>query len=327
MRFSLGDDRVEFAAAVRGALVDGCSPTVVRAAWDDGPLDRTIWSTLVDMGTTDPDLDWVTRVAVAEEIGRAALPHPWVETAFVAGPLLGPELGDQMASTDLASLLAPRLPVADRESWCQIGGGGAVPAGADADVLVLSGADGLEAVSPADAELTPVETVDASRRMVQVASWSSGRPLDPPAADPWLAGALGTAGVLVGLGQKLLDTTVAYVRERHQFGQPVGGFQAVKHHLADAAKDLAFARPMVHRAAHHLDTGDPAGERDVSTAKALASDAASLSAEVALQCHGAIGYTVEYDLHLWLKRVWALARAWGDATHHRTLVADSLGLS
>lgn len=308
MRFSLGEDRVEFAAAVRRALADGCPPAVVRAAWDSAPLDRSIWTTLVDMGTTDPDLDWVTRVAVAEEVGRAALPHPWIETAFVAAPLLGKDLGARMASTDLGT--HPH-----------------VPAGSDADVLVLAASNGLEAVSPSDAELAPVATVDGARRMTAVRAWSAGRPLGDPGVDVTAAGALGTAAVLVGLGQHLLDTTVAYVREREQFGQPVGGFQAVKHHLANAAKDLAFARPMVHRAAHGLDTGDPRTGRDVSTAKALASDAASLTAEVALQCHGAIGYTVEYDLHLWLKRVWALARAWGDAVHHRDLVAEDLGIS
>ena len=307
MRFSLGDDRVEFAGAVRRALADGCPPEVVRQAWDDAPLDRAVWNTLVGMGTTDPELDWVTRVAVAEEIGRAALPHPWVETAFVAGPVLGGDLGDRMASTDL-------------------GTPGLVPAGLDADVLVVADGDGLQLIDPGEADLRPVPTVDGSRRMVELASWTAGRPVDRPTADPVLAGALGTAAVLVGLGQHLLDTTVTYVSEREQFGQPVGGFQAVKHHLADAAKDLAFARPMVWRAAHGLDTGSPDAARDVSTAKALASDAASLTAEVALQCHGAIGYTVEYDLHLWLKRVWGLSRAWGDAAAHRVLVAESLGL-
>ncbi len=308
MRFSLGDERTEFAAAVRRALAEGCPPSVVRAAWDhDVPLGRGMWKTLVEMGTTDPGLDWVTRVAVAEGIGRAALPHPWVETAFVVGPLLGDELGGAMASTDL-------------------GTGSLVPAAADADILVLRGPDGIEAVTPADAVLAPAETVDGSRRMAEVVTWREGRRLDPPTVAPELAGALGAAAVLVGLGQHLLDTTVGYVSERRQFGQPVGGFQAVKHHLADAAKDLAFARPMIHRAAHGLDAADPNAARDVSAAKALASDAASRTAEIALQCHGAIGYTVEYDLQLWLKRVWALARAWGDAGHHRALVADALGL-
>ena len=307
MRFTIGEDRAEFAAAVRKALADGCDPSVVRAAWD-GDLDHSIWSTLVEMGTTDPGLDWVTRVAVAEEIGRAALPHPWVETAFVAAPLLGADLGSQLASTDLGT-----RPL--------------VPAGAVVDVLLLATErSGVEVVAPSDVILEPVETVDRSRRMVSVSSWSGGRAVDLDGHDPFVAGALGTAAVLVGLGQHLLDTTVSYVSERHQFGQPVGGFQAVKHHLADAAKDLAFARPMVHRAAHGLDVGASTASRDVSAAKTLASDAASLTADVALQCHGAIGYTVEYDLHLWLKRVWALSRSWGDSAHHRAVVADAIGL-
>ncbi len=306
MRFSLGEERVEFAIAVRKALADGCGPDVVRAAWD-GTLDPAIWATLVEMGTTDPDLDWVTRVAVAEEIGRAALPHPWMETAFVAAPLLGVELGARMASTNL-------------------GTGAFVPAGADVDVLVLHGQRGLAAVDPNAAEMEPVASVDRSRRLVEIRGFRDAGIELSGSVNPLHAGALGTAAVLVGLSQHLLDTTVAYVSDRHQFGQPVGGFQAVKHHLADAAKDVAFARPIVHRAAYGLDTGSADAARDVSVAKALASDAASLAAEVALQCHGAIGYTVEYDLHLWLKRVWALARAWGDATDHRALVADGLGL-
>ena len=308
MKFELGDDRVEFADAVRKALADGCSPADVRRAWDhEQPLDRGIWKTLVEMGTTDPELDWVTRVAVAEEIGRAALPHPWVETAFVAGPL-GAALDQQLVSTDL-------------------GTPGLVPAGADADMLLLFADGGPYLVPPAEADLVPVHSVDGSRRLVEATPHAGGMPVEVDGIDPWLAGALGTAAVLVGLGQHLLDTTVAYVSEREQFGQPVGSFQAVKHHLANAAKDLAFARPMVWRSAHGLDAGSDGASLDVSTAKALASDAASLTADVALQCHGAIGYTVDYDLHLWLKRVWALSRAWGDAAHHRRLVGDVLGLA
>lgn len=306
MQFALGQDRVEFAAAVRKALSDGCPPEAVRAAWAAGPLDRGVWSTLVDMGTTDPDLDWVTRVAVAEEIGRAALPHPWVETAFVAAPIMSAGLGAQIATTDL-------------------GTPGTVPWGSDADVIVMRTDAGWRVGDLAAITGRPRPTVDGSRRLSVVEQFESG-PLADPDVDPFLAGALGTAAVLVGLGQHLLDTTVNYVGERHQFGQPVGGFQAVKHHLANAAKDLAFARPLVHRAAYGLDTGDATAARDVSTAKALASDAAAVTAEIALQCHGAIAYTVEYDLQLWLKRVWALSRAWGDATHHRALVAESLGL-
>jgi alkylation response protein AidB-like acyl-CoA dehydrogenase len=130
--------------------------------------------------------------------------------------------------------------------------------------------------------------------------------------------------MLVGLGQAMLDLTVGYVSERQQFGQPIGSFQAVKHHLADAALALEFARPVVWRAAWSIAHDAPTRARDVSMAKAMASDAAELVGRKALQCHGAIGYTVEADLHLYLKRTWALARTWGDTAHHTDRVAAAL---
>jgi hypothetical protein len=139
-------------------------------------------------------------------------------------------------------------------------------------------------------------------------------------------GAWGTAAVLVGLAQRMLDLTTEYVKERHQFGVPVGSFQAVKHHLADAALQLEFARPAVYRAAWSLAVRDNDRSRDVSMAKAMASDAAQFVGRQALQCQGAIGYTVESDLHLYLKRSWALARSWGDAWWHRDRVGALLGL-
>ena len=129
---------------------------------------------------------------------------------------------------------------------------------------------------------------------------------------------LAAAAQLVGLGQRMLDMTVDYVKERRQFGVPVGSFQAVKHQLADALKELAFARPAVWRAASTLEP------RDVSMAKAMASDAASFVARRALQCHGAIGYTVEYELHRFLKQTWVLARSFGDAAWHRDRIAKEL---
>ena len=118
--------------------------------------------------------------------------------------------------------------------------------------------------------------------------------------------------------------TVEYVAERRQFGVPVGSFQAVKHHLADARIALEFARPLVARAAWSMATADPDAPVHVSMAKAQVCDAAALAARKALQCHGAIGYSDEHDLHLFMKRTWALAAAWGDARWHRDRVARAI---
>jgi len=138
--------------------------------------------------------------------------------------------------------------------------------------------------------------------------------------------AAGTAALLIGLADRMLAMAAAYAKERQQFGKPIGSFQAVKHLLANARVALEFARPATYRAAWSLATAQPTLSHDASMAKAMASDAADQAARVALQVHGAIGYTWECDLHFFMKRTWALSRAWGDAaTHRRLVLAYALG--
>lgn len=316
MRFALTDDQVAFRDTVRDLLAKECTPAVVRAAWEapPGQLDRGVWDSLDAMGVLGvlvPEdqgglgLDETWLVPILEEAGRVALPHPLVETAMVAAPLVGPGVG--LVSTDL--------------------GGPVVPCALDADALLLSDGNRLLRIERGTVSLELTTTVDGARRGATVAGTVAGSVVvdDPTVVE--LArdrGALGTAAFLVGLGQAMLDLTVAYVQERRQFGVPVGSFQAVKHHLADGALQLEFARPAVWRAAWSVARGAPTRARDVSMAKAMASDAAELVGRKALQCHGAIGYTVEADLQLYLKRTWALARAWGDSAHHTDRVAAAL---
>jgi alkylation response protein AidB-like acyl-CoA dehydrogenase len=136
--------------------------------------------------------------------------------------------------------------------------------------------------------------------------------------------AAGSAALLIGLADRMITMAADYARERQQFGKPIGSFQAVKHLLADARVKLEFARPATYRAAWSLATSQPTVSHDASMAKAMASDAADRAARVALQVHGAIGYTWECDLHYFMKRTWALSRAWGDAPTHRQLVLASI---
>lgn len=129
---------------------------------------------------------------------------------------------------------------------------------------------------------------------------------------------LATAAQALGVGLALLDKTVAYVKQRTQFGTPIGGFQAVKHRLADVLTGLEFARPLLYGAALTMDTAD------VAAAKVATGEAAYAAARAALQLHGAIGYTAEYDLSLWLTKARALRTAWGDpaACRARVLASD-----
>ncbi|MCU1483915.1 MAG: acyl-CoA dehydrogenase [Actinomycetia bacterium] len=318
MRFSFDDDQLAFRDTVRDLLAKECTPDVIRAAWAAEVLDRGVWDQLAEMGVLGilaPEaaggmgLDERWLVLLLEECGYAGLPHPIVETAAVAMPLVADRVEpNALITTDL--------------------GGPLVPAAADADqLLVADGAAGLVLVAGPDVVIEEAEVVDRGRRAGRVA-WEPSV-VSGVAGDRDLAfdrGAWGAAAFLVGLGQRMLDITVEYVKEREQFGVPIGSFQAVKHHLADAALQLAFARPAVERAAWSLAVGDEHRSRDVSMAKAMASDAVRLVGRKALQCHGAIGYTEEADLHLFLKRSWALQRTWGDADWHRDRIGRALGI-
>lgn len=185
----------------------------------------------------------------------------------------------------------------------------------------------VHAVEAARAAVTPTPSVDPTRDLAAVEWRPDAATL---VADGDLAtavvgcllerGALAAAAQLLGLADRMVALAASYAQARVQFGQPIGSFQAVKHHLADARVRLDFARPATYRAADSLARGLPAAPVHVSMAKSLASDAADLAARVSLQVHGAIGYTWEADLHLYMKRAWALSAAWGDARLHRAKV-------
>ncbi|HLY33891.1 MAG TPA: acyl-CoA dehydrogenase family protein, partial [Jatrophihabitantaceae bacterium] len=183
---------------------------------------------------------------------------------------------------------------------------------------VLDGTD-LRRASPGVAR----ESVDSSRRLVEV---QAGEVVahDVDAQQAFDLGALATAAQLLGLGAALRDRAVAYAQQREQFGRPIGSFQAVKHQLADVAVALELAGPLVFGAALALRDDAPTRSRDVSAAKVACADAAYLAARTSLQVHGAIGYTAEYDLALWLTKVRALVSAWGTQQVHRSRVLAAL---
>ena len=130
----------------------------------------------------------------------------------------------------------------------------------------------------------------------------------------------------VGLAQRCLDMTVAYVRERHQFGRPVGSFQALKHRLADIWVTVSQARAAARYAAACLAEGDPDTPVAVAVAKAYCSDAALLAAQECVQLHGGIGFTWEHPAHLSLKRAKADSIAFGTADAHRAALAGLVDL-
>ncbi|MDX6763746.1 acyl-CoA dehydrogenase family protein, partial [Streptomyces sp. F8] len=127
-----------------------------------------------------------------------------------------------------------------------------------------------------------------------------------------------TAAQCLGVGEALLERTVGYVKQRTQFGAPIGSFQAVKHRLADTLLALEFARPLLWAAALSTAPGD------VAAAKLRCGEAAYRAAMTALQLHGAVGYTEELDLSLWLRKARPLRDAWGTPSACRAEVLRSV---
>ena len=296
--------------AVRAFLEKECPPKVVRDAWTNDTGRSGLWSRLGELGVLGvlaPEThggfggDSLDLVLLLEEAGRAALPEPVVEHAAAAVPLLDDAHTEAAAAGDLTITVAP-------------------PSGlvlyADSSDLVLVGDQFVE---PETLELLRHESVDGSRRLFGVAA--SPNSINLASFD---RAALGVAAQLIGLADRMLAMTVEYAKERHQFGVPIGSFQAVKHHLADVALALEFSRPLVYRAAWSIAHGVNGESVHVAMAKARASEAALRAGRVALQVHGAIGYTTEYDLHLWMKRAWALAASWGDAAWHDARVGRAI---
>ena len=316
MRFALDDDREALRSTARDLLAELCPPAAVRAAWTQRP-DPAPWQALAGAGALAVlvphadgglGLDETYLVPVLEEAGRVALPHPLTETALVAAPLgvVGP-----MVATDLGAA------------------GSAVASATFAEAFLLVVGRGLRLYEAHEVDVEPVETVDASRHCGRVRPRAAGQSVteDPEAvAAAFDRGVLGAAAELLGLSRAMLELTVDYAAQRHQFGKPIGSFQAVKHHLANARLEIEFAAPAVLHAAYAVAHGRPDASRSVSQAKWLAGTAAAVTGRAALQCHGAIGYTTEYDLHLYLKRSWALARGWGGADFHADRVAASIGI-
>jgi len=301
MRCSFTDDQRLFAQALREMLAKECPPSLVRGVWDDGSGHAPeLWTKLGEMGVLGllADAPMADAILLFQELGRAAVPGPVVEHAAVVVPAL-------TAMPEYAGLLDGTL------------------------VATAAGFDGSPYVAHAavaDLVLTPegirtgfdavdVDGIDGGRRIATI----SGGELSPLPAEfdrdaAFDRGALAMAAYLIGLGERMIDIAAEYARQREQFGKPIGSFQAVKHLMSDALLQVEFAKPPTYFGSVSL------APHEISMAKALASEAAYRASRSSMQVHGGIGYTWEADLQLWMKKAWALMRAWGDASWHRRRV-------
>jgi alkylation response protein AidB-like acyl-CoA dehydrogenase len=334
MDFTFSEDQLLFQASVRDFLVNEVTPERIRGSWEtDSGRDAALWQQLTELGLVSmtvpeehgglgmTELDFVL---LAQECGYVALPEPLVHTALVAVPLLK-DLGGELAAHWLPRVAAGEAKVVVGLQQNQL-----VEDAHVADLLLLQQDGEIVALTPDQVELRHNESVDPSRKLYAVTlpgdvqSIAGGEQAEGLIAATLNRGALGSAAQALGLAQRMIDISVQYTSERQQFGKAIGSFQAVKHHMANVAVCLEYAKAPVHRAAYCIANNEAIAGHAVSQAKLAACEAANLAAKNSIQVHGAMGYTWEVDLHIFMKKAWALANTWGDAGFHKARVADHI---
>jgi alkylation response protein AidB-like acyl-CoA dehydrogenase len=308
-------DRLRAASGEAGTKGAGAGAEAVRG-WKE-LAELGVFGLIAPEGAGGMELALADAAIVLEELGAALVPGPVVPTLLAAGLVDGAAAGDAIVTT-----------------LDQAAGVALVEHAGIATHLVVVADDGLFLQPMSEVAAAPVEVpLDPLTPVAVVAGWAGGsigpgyqRIGTPADAAAWrLRGAVLTAALQVGVARGGLDLAVRYAKEREQFGQPVGGFQAVKHLLAESLARVELARAAVLSAAVLADdpeAGDPA--EAAAAAKVLADAAATAGGRTCVQVHGGMGFTWEVLAHLYLKRAWVQETAFGPADAYAAFLAGRL---
>ncbi|HMO76649.1 MAG TPA: acyl-CoA dehydrogenase [Sphingopyxis sp.] len=330
MHFHLTGEQAAIQDAVRGTLADTWPMERLHAFADgEDDFDKGSWDALMALGlggmlAPDSGMGLLDAVLVAEVVGEAAAPGPLIgQLLTVAAVARG---GNAAAGEYLDTLTS-----GETVATLVHGGSAFVPCARAADLFLIVDRDaGVRLVAASDAEVEAVRATDRSRPVSKVAFPPDAGARLFSGTDAMTARLADAALVLVaadalGGAQKVTDLSVAYAKEREQFGQPIGRFQGLKHQLAHMALDVEPARALVWYAAYAWDAGLPDALRAAAMAKAHLCDVYVRTTRAAIAAHGGIGYTWEYGLHYWFRRA-AFDRAWlGSPAAHRARAAALAG--
>lgn len=347
--------------SVRRLFAGRCPPEAILSLYDSAPQDLSgVWRTLAaDLGLAGllvpEDLGGAGATAreaavVMEEIGRAVAPVPFLTSSVVATVVLL-KSGDTgtvqgLAAGSLTAALAVPLSTAPDDTITgldadanAVTGRITSVAGVDAaDVLLVpvAGTDGLElhavARDAAGVEVSPIVSLDMTRPLANVEfSGAASSRVDSAGAATAIAAALETGAALLaseqlGVAQWCFETTLAYAKDRKQFGRAIGSYQAIKHRLADLWVELNSAAAAARYAADTCARQDVDASIAAAVAQAYCSGAAVHAAEECVQLHGGLGMTWEYPAHLYLKRAKSDQLAFGTAYRHRVRLAALVDL-
>jgi alkylation response protein AidB-like acyl-CoA dehydrogenase len=330
MDFGFTDDQREIQRTARDLLSGRATPARVREHAEARTVDKALWGELSELGWPGisvseeyggQGLGQIELSILCEELGRSLAPVPFLPSAIAASVIEHGGSSEQcerwlpgLASGELVGALGTAV---DGNAELVIGAG-------DAQVIVLVEADGsARAVAVEDAELTAIESIDPTRSAAAVSAAGSDGAL--PDGCVGLGRALiSVSSELVGVCDRALALTVEYVKDRKQFGVPVGSYQAVSHRCAQMLLDTEKARSTAAFAAWTADADPESLAEAAAMAKAAASDAGREVTAAAIQMHGGIGFTWEADVHWLFKRAQLDATLLGGAKRHRARLASIL---
>ncbi len=360
MQFDLDDERAQLKQATR-ELLEGESPLAESRALMEQSAEgfsKALYAQLAELGylglllpedAGGAGVGHVGLAAVLEEMGRVAFPGPFLDQILAIETLrrcpgdearrwleraLGGDVLVVLARAETLSLDEPAQPetrladarIVGRKRW--------VPFGAQADALLVTTDQGLALVPRPDSgwNATPLETIDLAQRFAEIPLAAPGSALLGPAAtDAALAevdrtGALAAAALLLGVMERSLELTRDYTVERQAFGAPIASFQALQHRMADMLIQTEGTRAAVYRAAWATDAEDADAARLVAVAKAQAGDASRFVCGETIQLHGGVGYTWEYDPHIYYKRAKTLEQFYGSTRDALEQLLEASGI-
>lgn len=348
MKFDLNEDQGLLKTSTRELLASESPITESRAVMEDNPdgFSKTLHAQLGELGylgivqsEEGGGMGAIAFAAVLSEMGRVAFPGPYLEVALAVRALEACSAGsaaawnESVASGEKIVVIArgENATNSDDESLgCQFANGKVtgrkvfVPFGAQADALLVATEQGLALVERPDSgwNATPLATLDHSQRFCNIdfddaaELFANREEANGILAETARLGSLGAAAVMLGCMESALESSVKYTSERIAFGVPIGSFQGLQHRAADMLIKTESTRSAVFRAAWAVENDEPDAGYLVSVAKAWAGPSGRFVCGQSIQLHGGVGYTWEYDVHMWFKRIKTLEQFHGSTRAH-----------
>jgi alkylation response protein AidB-like acyl-CoA dehydrogenase len=355
--FQLDEDVALLQRSTRELLEKESALADARAVMEDTPegFSKALHAQLGELGylslllpPEEGGMGAVALAAVLAEMGRVAFPGPFLDAVLAVRALAdcGAPLRDWqqraaggealvvLARSESTSGTQPEAPATRFRKDVVRGAKLFVPFGAHADALLVETRDGLALVPRPGAgwSATPMPTLDHAQRFAEIElNAPATLAAEPERAAEILAGvdrhaALGASALLLGLAERALELAVEYTKEREAFGVPVASFQALQHRSADMLLQVESARSAVFRAAWATDHDPAQAGYLCAVAKAWAGPAARRVCGEALQMHGGVGFTWEYDPHIYLKRTKTLEQFYGSTRSQLELALQARGI-